>query len=319
MARTVLIYNPLSGSRHRRREQFIGAIAEIFRSAGHQVTLLPTERAAHATALAAQTAPLHEVILSAGGDGTAHEILQALVENRLPCALGVLPFGTGNVLATDLALPPDPLAAAHALLNYKPRRISAGRIQFTEAAGNRSSRYFTVAAGVGAHARLIYAASAHAKRRGGMFVYYFTGFHSLFTHRFAPMRAVITKPGGEIIERTVVEAVAMRVSSFGGLLRNWRPGGALISDELRLILLTRGDRGALFRYALAAFAGRAQQSAGIEFHSATSFTCEAIQPEEIRARAVKSVHTQADGEILGATPITMSIIPDAFTLLMPPP
>src|SRR6266496_3014484 len=296
MSRTALIYNPLSGSRHNRREQLIQAIASILKNGGHQVTLLPTERAAHATALAAQAAPFHDLILSAGGDGTAHEILQALVGNRSPCALGVLPFGTGNVLATDLALPLDPLAAAHALLNYKPRRISAGRIQFTDSSGSRASRYFTVAAGVGAHARLIYAASAHAKRRGGMFVYYFTGFHSLFTHRFAPRRAVITKPSGETMERTVVEAVAMRVSSFGGLLKNWRPGGALTSDELRLILLTRGDRGALFRYALAALAGRATESAGIEFHSATHFTCEAIYAEEIPAPSAEPVHTQADGE-----------------------
>jgi diacylglycerol kinase (ATP) len=315
MVRTALIYNPLSGSRHDRREAFIRAIAAIFQAAGHQLTLLPTESAAHATVLAGQAAPSHEYILSAGGDGTAHEILQALVENRSSCALGVLPFGTGNVLASDLALPLDPLDAARTLLNYKPRRISAGRIQFTGAGGNRASRYFTVAAGVGAHARLIYAASAHAKRRGGMFVYYFTGFHSLFTHRFSPMRAFITKPSGEIIERTVVEAVAMRVSSFGGLLKNWRPGGALMSDELRLILLTRGDRGALLRYALAAFAGRAEESAGIEFHSATSVTCEAIRGPEF---VIAPVHTQADGEILGAAPIAMSIVHDAFTLLMPP-
>ena len=318
MGRTALIYNPLSGSRHGRREQFISSIAEIFRSAGHQITLLPTERAGHATALAAQAAPFHETILSAGGDGTAHEILQALVENRSTCALGVLPFGTGNVLATDLLLSGDPLAAARALLNYKPRRISAGRIQFTHATDNLASRYFTVAAGVGAHARLIYAASAHAKSRGGMFVYYFTGFQSLFTHPFAPMRALITKPSGEIMERTIVEAVAMRVSSFGGLLKNWRPGGALKSDELRLILLTRGDRGALFRYALAAFAGRTEESAGIEFHSATSFNCETVQADKFSASAIAPAHTQADGEILGTTPIAMSIVPDALTLLMPP-
>jgi diacylglycerol kinase (ATP) len=222
------------------------------------------------------------------------------------------------VLANDLALPSDPLAAARLLLTYKPRRISAGRVEFVDASGNHASRYFTVAAGVGAHARLIYAASAHAKRRGGMIVYYYTGFHSLFTHKFAPLRAVITKSSGETIERTIVEAVAMRVSSFGGLLKNWRPGGALDSSELRLILLTRGDRGALFRYALAAFAGRTQESAGIEFHSATHFRCESLRDEELKPPTIAAVHAQADGEMLGTAPIDVSIVPDAFNLLMPP-
>jgi diacylglycerol kinase (ATP) len=139
------------------------------------------------------------------------------------------------------------------------------------------------------------------------------------------MRVVIRKQGGEIIERTVVEAVAMRVSSFGGLLKNWRPGGALISEELRVILLTRAHRGELFRYSLAAFAGHTSESAGIQFHSATHLTCEALADDSLpRSREVGDasstrdfLHTQADGEILGTAPITMSIVPDAFTLLMP--
>jgi diacylglycerol kinase (ATP) len=323
--RIALIYNPLSGSRHERHGPLISAVSAIFESAGHQVTLLPTEQAAHATALAVQVAASHELILSAGGDGTAHEILQALVDTQSRCALGVLPFGTGNVLAGDLALSRDPLAAARTLLTYKPRRISAGKIEFIDASGNNASRYFTVAAGIGAHALLIYAASADAKRRGGIFTYYYTGFVSLFTHPFAPMRVVIRKPGGEIIERTAVEAVAMRVSSFGGLLKNWRPGGALISEELRVILLTRAHRGELFRYSLAAFAGHTSESAGIQFHSATHLTCEALADDSLpRSREVGDasstrdfLHTQADGEILGTAPITMSIVPDAFTLLMP--
>jgi diacylglycerol kinase (ATP) len=286
----------------------------MFESAGHNVAVLPTEHTEHATELAGQAAPFHDVIVAAGGDGTAHEIVQALIGSGSSCALGVLPFGTGNVLATDLGLPRDPITAAHAMLNYKPVCVSAGRIEFGDSSGTPSSRYFTVAAGVGAHARLIYAASAQAKRRGGIFVYYYTGFHSLFTHRFARMRAVITKPSGEVIERTVVEAVAMRVSSFGGLLRNWRPGGALNLNELRVILLTRGDRGALFRYALTAFAGRTEESAGIEFHSATKLTCEAI-PGGLGVGV--PIHSQADGEILGAAPVTISIVTDAFNLLMP--
>lgn len=240
------------------------------------------------------------------------------MESHSSCALGVLPFGTGNVLAKDLSLPRDPIAAAKLLLTYKPRRISAGRVEFADASSMRASRYFIVAAGVGAHANLIYAASAHAKRRGGMLVYYYTGFHSLFTHKFTPMRAVITRPSGEIIERTIVEAVAMRVSSFGGLLKNWRPGGTLGAAELRLILLTRGDRGALFRYALTAFAGRTRESAGIEFHSATHFTCEMHPAIELSTTPIAAVHAQADGEMLGTAPIEVSIVPDAFNLLMPP-
>ena len=320
--RLALIYNPLSGTRHSRRTHVINSVQSIFERAGHKVSLFPTQYAGHAFALTREAAPSHDAIIAAGGDGTAHEIIQPLIEMRSHCALGVVPLGTGNVLATDIGLPRDPVAAAHLLLDYAPQRLSAGRIEYVDGSGQPASRYFTVAAGVGAHARLIYAASAAAKKRGGMITYYYTGFYSLFTHRFAPMHASITAPDGTVSERTILEAVAMRVSSFGGLLGRWRPGGALLRNDLRLIFLTRANRAALVRYSLAAFAGRTRESADVQFASATRITCEPF-PEPPggamphRPIALAPIYAQADGEVLGAAPVTLSVVPDAFRLLVP--
>ncbi len=311
--KTALIYNPRSGRRNGRRAALISAIADVLRTSG-EVLVLPTTCAGDATNQA--RIAIGEGcgrIISAGGDGTAHEILQALVESRSQAALGILPLGTGNVLAKDIGIPLDPIAAARTLLTFEPRRLFAGRIECLDRRSDRPvSRYFTVAAGVGGHARLIYSANAQAKGRGGQAAYYYTGFHSLFTHKFAKMETRITSPEGRVTSREVVEVVAMRVSSFGGLLRNWRPGGALRSNELRLVLLTHANRAALFRYALAAFAGRTREAAGIEFASAIRVECTAVEKNG------PPIHSQADGEVLGTTPITLSIVPDAFTLLVPP-
>jgi diacylglycerol kinase (ATP) len=309
--RFALIYNPRSGRRHDLRESIIRSAADILRTKC-EVSLFATTCAGDATAKAHQAIALgHECIIAAGGDGTAHEILQAMVESRSSASLGVLPLGTGNVLATDIGLPRDPLTATRALLEFEPQRISAGKIEYFDPASQRTvSRFFTVAAGVGAHARLIYDASAAAKRHGGLATYYYTGFRSLFSHKFVPMHARITTAEGFVSTREVVEVVAMRVSSFGGLLKKWRPGGALRSNELRLVLLTRANRLALFGYSLAAFAGRTDERAGIEFASAVRVECGALDGP---------VHVQADGEVLGTSPVTITIVPDAFNLLMPVP
>jgi len=47
----------------------------------------------------------------------------------------------------------------------------------------------------------------------------------------------------------------MRVRSFGGPLRHWRPGSSLLSPDLRLILLRNSSRAHMLRYALRALTG----------------------------------------------------------------
>lgn len=53
-------------------------------------------------------------VIAVGGDGTVHEIGVALYE-REGVALGVVPLGSGNDIATQLGMPRDPLAALQAI------------------------------------------------------------------------------------------------------------------------------------------------------------------------------------------------------------
>ena len=49
-----------------------------------------------------------EIVAAAGGDGTVHDVLNAILSQEAPVALGVIPLGTGNDLARTLAIGPDP-------------------------------------------------------------------------------------------------------------------------------------------------------------------------------------------------------------------
>ena len=110
----------------------------------------------------------------------------------------------------------------------------------------------------------------------------------------------------------------MRVRSFGGPLRHWRPGSSLLSTDLRLVLLRNASRAHMLRYTLQALTGIAPYDgldtpdADLSFVSAKSVVCHT--PE---ARA-SQLRVQADGEMLGPTPTEISIIPKALTLLIPP-
>ena len=87
-------------------------------------------------------------------------------------ALGVIPLGTANALAHDLNLPLSAVAAARANLTAKPRRTAVGRVEYLDFDGNRGSRFFIVAAGIGADAHLFYKLNPRVKGQLGMAAYY---------------------------------------------------------------------------------------------------------------------------------------------------
>jgi diacylglycerol kinase (ATP) len=309
--RALLLFNPVSGAHLERRSAVVRRIAEVFRRAGVAVQIEATRARGSAgeQARAAIRAGC-DAVFACGGDGTVFDVLQGVAES--PAMMGVIPLGTGNVLAHDLGLAGRPERAAAQLLGFTPHTISLGRIH---AAGR--SRFFTVAAGVGVHAELIYRANARAKQQGGYFAYYAHGARLLLRHPFVEFPVEITTSEGDVIETTALELVAMRVRSFGGPLRHWRPGSSLLSPELRLVLLRNASRAHIVRYTLQALTGLAPYhsldtpDADFSFVSARSVRCHLPQ---VRASELR---VQADGELLGPAPVEISIVPRALTLLIP--
>lgn len=309
--KALLLFNPVSGARLESRVATVRRIADIFRRAGVEVLVESTKArgSAGSQARAAIDAGC-DAIFACGGDGTVFEALQGMAETK--AMMGVIPLGTGNVLAHDLGLADRPERAAAQVLGFTPHCISLGRIQ----SGGRS-RYFTVAAGVGVHAELLYRANARAKQRGGYLAYYTQGIRLLFRHPFVPFPLEITTSKGDVIQTTALELVAMRVRSFGGPLRHWRPGSSLLSPDLRLVLLRNASRSHMLRYTMQALTGFAPYDeldtpdADFSFVSAQSVTCYA---PDVRASQLR---VQADGEVLGPTPTQISIVPKALTLLIP--
>ncbi len=181
MRKAVLLYNPLSGRRHVRRLADVEAALAVLRQAGIEATPEPTrgqadapEQARHAIAEGCDT------IFACGGDGTAHDVLQGMVGSD--AALGIIPLGTANALAHDLRLPLSAVGAARAFLTAKPRRIALGRVEYRDLEGNRGSRFFTVAAGIGADAHLFYKLNPLVKGHLGMAAYYAKATRLWLTH-----------------------------------------------------------------------------------------------------------------------------------------
>jgi diacylglycerol kinase (ATP) len=308
MRKAVVLYNPLSGRRHVRRLADVEAAVSVLRQAGVEAILESTRGQADATEQARHAiAGGCDTVFACGGDGTVHEVLQGMVGSQ--AALGVIPLGTANALAHDLRLPFSAAAAARASLTATPRRTAVGRVEFLDFKGKRDSRFFIVAAGIGADAHLFYQLNPLVKGHLGMAAYYAMATRLWLTH---PMEnfAVETASGPK---DDVSQLLAVRIRNFGGVLRELAPGASLKRDDLRLVLFRTRSRLAYLNYIVRGLVGARWQVGGIELVYGVKVACRTRDNGASSTR----VFVEADGELLGTLPVEISVVPDAVTLLIP--
>jgi diacylglycerol kinase family enzyme len=311
MRRAALIYNPASGQLSGRRAKIIGDALAILRAAGVEAHSMETSAPGSAGTLAQQAIQQGcDTIIACGGDGTAHEILQHLVGT--PIALGVVPLGTANALAANLGLGASPLKAIQKLLSAVPVEIPVGRITYVDKEGTQQSRYFTVAAGVGADALCISRLDAGLKRRFGYALYMVQMFRVWATHSFPLFDATYVPT--ESVQPSIVaasEILAIRIRDFGGLLHHLAPGASLLKPSLRLLAFKTRRRFQYMRFVIASLLQRQTFSRQIELLDVHSVECRS------RNGSPDGVFVEADGELLGGLPVTMEIAPEKLTLLIP--
>jgi len=312
MQRVALIYNPVSGQYSNRRPAAVQDALAVFRAAGVSAevfeTTTPTGATAHTEEAIRQGC---DTVIACGGDGTVHAILQSLVGTQV--ALGVIPLGTANALAADLDLFGSPERVAEALLRAVPARVPVGRIQFKDSAGDGASRSFIVAAGIGADAQLMYRMDARLKRRFGYILYLIEAFRVWASGSFPLFEAAVTTNGSDtphIVEAS--QLLAVRVRSFGGVLRELAPGATLRGGSLQLLAFKTQSRRRFLRFLLAVLFRRHTFHNTIELIEAASVECRA------RNGSADHVFVEADGDVLGSLPVRIEVVPDALTLLIPP-
>jgi diacylglycerol kinase (ATP) len=111
-----------------------------------------------------------DVVMAAGGDGTIRAVAEALRGSKV--AIGLLPSGTGNLLARNLHLTLDNLAESVATaFTGKDRKIDLGIVKARREDGSEDSHVFLVMAGVGLDAAMLANTNPKLKARVGWLAY----------------------------------------------------------------------------------------------------------------------------------------------------
>jgi diacylglycerol kinase (ATP) len=321
MRRAALIYNPSSGSKRARRVADVESAAAALRAANTETDIIATRAAGSATGQAAEAiAAGCDVVFACGGDGTVNEVLQAVIAGRHRAALGIIPLGTGNLLATDLGLPRSPAAAVRAQLAGELCRVAAGRIEFHDRrTGASQSRYFTVAAGVGVDAWLAYRVDTGMKEHHGMAAYMREAIRIFLRGHFGPFVAEF-EDNGTTRRELVSEVVAMRINNMG---LGMSSGAALERDAFQLMLFRTPSRFTYLLFFSSLLLRWRWDVRGVELVRAAAVDCRPAETSALTASwqryrdAKTGIFAQADGELLGGLPIRLTVVSDAFTVLAP--
>jgi len=295
MTRVLLISNPVAA---RTDVRAIAAVRDVLQGGGWAVELAVTTAAGDARRLAQRGRDEgFDAVLSYGGDGTAMQIAGALAGTGIP--LGLLPGGTGNVLAGNLRLPRQPVAAAHAILKHRPITIDLGTVERADGV-----HYFAVCCGAGFDATLMQRTDTASKRRWRRAAYVRAALTSLPGVSSAPVR--VTVDGVE----TVLDAAMVLVCNCADLMPPF----------LRVHADIRPDDGVLDVAVLRATGAWQSITAFIEL----LFGGGPSQVWRGRGRTIRVtmdnglMPAQLDGELIGSTPLEAQALPGALRVLVDP-
>ena len=298
MARALLITNPAAA---RTQQRAVTAVMQTLASAGWNAEVLATGGPGDARRLAAYgVAEGVDVVAVFGGDGTTMQAAAALVGTEV--SLGVIPGGTGNLLAGNLRIPAAPARAARALVAGRPRPFDLGRL---ERAGG--PQYFAVACGAGYDARVMAATLSEHKRRWGMAAYVATTLRLIGNIRSATH--IITIDGVEYDAHAAMVLVANCgevIPPFVKLRAGIRPDDGLLD-----VVVMQADSFGQSVRAVWDLLRDAPTVEGVE-----TFVGYA-RGREIRVVTDPVEPVQLDGEAGGETPFTVNVVPGAIRIMVP--
>jgi len=295
--RTCVIFNPTArGDKARRFRRHLDAI-------GKESALKQTTAPGDARRLAAEAVrDGFETIVAAGGDGTLNEVLNGIGDVREGferARLGVLPLGTVNVFARELALPSKLELAWEIIQRGRDTRIDLPSVEY-KANGTSQRRHFAQLAGAGLDARAIELVKWQVKKIVGPIAYVLAGATALLS---ASARITITG-GGHSVSGELVLIGNGRL--YGGPFKLF-PKADLRDGLLEVCVFPRVNWRTLVRC-----------SPGLLFNGILpASTTQLFQAESLVLSSAAPVPLQIDGELIGQLPATFAIQPLRLRVLIP--
>ncbi|MGZ4108489.1 MAG: diacylglycerol/lipid kinase family protein [Actinomycetota bacterium] len=297
-----VIVNPHAGKRRVGDE--IPELERTLQARGLPYELRRTEGPGDATRFARETLEAGgRFVVAVGGDGTVHEVVNGMMDGGKPlvadAVLGVVAAGSGCDLVRTFGLPGDVTRSCQHLLGDNTYPLDVGKLTYTDRNGARVTRYFpnVAEAGLGA------AVTARAERlpRWLGHAKYFAAFWlTLPRYKLAQVKIQADRRS---YEGPALMIIVGNCQYYGGGMKispRSYPGDGVLD-----VLLFTGPKSDAFTLLPKVYRGEHVPHDHInEFRVKHELTIEADRPLPL----------EADGEVLGFTPATFEVVPQAIRM-----
>lgn len=238
-----------------------------------------------------------DLVLVGGGDGTVRTVSSVLAETGIP--IGILPVGTGNLLARNLGVPLDLADALDVAFDGRAQPVDIVRLR----ADGEDEDFSLVMAGMGIDARIMSETNSDLKKVVGPAAYAAAALTNLNS---PPFRALVTLDGGAPVERTPALVLAANVGSVQGQI--WLAPDALPDDGLVDVLLASPERPTDWGAIAGRVLTRLTDHPGVERAQVRTMVIETDEP----------VAYQVDGDTIGTCRrLEFSVLPRAVLVMVP--
>jgi YegS/Rv2252/BmrU family lipid kinase len=240
-----------------------------------------------------------DMVVAVGGDGAVFQVVNSLAESEV--VLGIIPKGTGNLLASNLEIPKAIDKAVQVLLEGKPRTIDLGRVTLDGA-----DKDFAVACGIGFDAVVMDATEPVQKRRWGKLAYVASAVRE--GRKVREVRHEITIDGNTI----KTAAAQVFIANFGRIGSIVEPRRRVIADDGKFDVFVVKAGGPV-EGLLAGWSALRQRQLGETSDRRVLRT----RATEVTVKSTPPQLVETDGTVIGKTPISARIRPAALRVMAP--
>ncbi len=286
--RVLIIFNPVAGAR---RKGLLDAVVDKLGAADCRVTLRETQYRGAAEEIARNAGTGQwDVVTAAGGDGTINEVINGLYGTDVP--LAIVPMGTANVLAAEIGVTADAEILARTLASGTGRPIHLGVV---------NGRLFAMMAGAGFDAKVVAGVSGRLKRIFGKGAFVLETLRGIVS--YSRSRYVVT-----VDDRTFeASSVVVANGHFYGGRFTCAPLARLEDPVLyACVFLKTGPLRAL-RYCTWLVLDMLHRLPDVAVLPAVRVSVDGTAGEPV----------QGDGDIITATPVTISLAEKPLRIVMP--
>lgn len=295
--RIAIVFNPAAGRRAARGVQsLVAALGAVGIDPELLATRAPGDGAARAREAARRQTP-PDIVIAAGGDGTANEVINGLCDGGdTPPPMAVFSLGTVNLLANELGVPRRAGDFVKLLGDGTARTVELGRIDH-----DGGGRLFVMTAGIGFDARSVDRVSSRIKSVIGRAAYALSAAKVLWDGALPAYQ--VTVDGVPAPARSLLVANGR---FYAGRMV-WAPAASLYKPELQVGLFTRGARRHILLCGLGLPFGALGRMPGVIVRAAKTIRVDGPAGEPV----------QADGDIVARLPVTIRVADQRINVIAP--